>query len=43
MSGADPEPREPARRGRLGFSRAALSLVGLLLALAFAVWVFLPW
>lgn len=34
--------RDPARRGRLGFSRATLSLVGVVIVLAFLVWIFLP-
>ncbi len=38
----DPHP-DPAERGRLGFSRTALSLIGLVAVLAFLVWVFLPW
>lgn len=35
-------PRDPARRGRLGFSRVTLSLIGLAILLAFLIWVFLP-
>ncbi len=36
-------PPDPAERDRLGFSRLALSLIGLVAVLAFLVWVFLPW
>lgn len=38
---SEPTP-EPSRRGRLGFSRLTLSLVGLAILLAFLAWVFLP-
>lgn len=36
------EPNQPTKRGRLGFSRGTISLIGFLLALAFLIWVFLP-
>lgn len=37
--GNDSRP-DPAERGRLGFSRLALSLIGLIAMLAFLVWFF---
>lgn len=41
-SPGDRPPRDPAERGRLGFSRWTLSLVGLVILLAFLGWLFLP-
>lgn len=42
QSGPEDSPRDPAERGRLGFSRWMLSLIGAVIVLAFLIWVFLP-
>lgn len=39
-SSSDDTRPDPTERGRLGFSRTALSLVGLLVMLGFLIWFF---